>query len=33
MSRLTHLDENGHANMVDVSEKAVTARKRLLRRW
>jgi len=26
MSRLTHLDENGHANMVDVSEKAVTSR-------
>ncbi|MEH6576669.1 MAG: cyclic pyranopterin monophosphate synthase MoaC [Amphritea sp.] len=26
MSRLTHIDENGHANMVDVSEKAVTTR-------
>ncbi|WP_027857421.1 cyclic pyranopterin monophosphate synthase MoaC [Marinobacterium jannaschii] len=26
MSRLTHLDEKGHANMVDVSEKAVTSR-------
>lgn len=26
MSRLTHLDEQGHANMVDVSEKAVTRR-------
>ncbi|BBB27749.1 cyclic pyranopterin monophosphate synthase MoaC [Amphritea japonica] len=26
MSRLTHLDENGHANMVDVSEKTVTTR-------
>ncbi len=26
MSRLTHLDENGHANMVDVSEKSVTSR-------
>ncbi|MFL5152307.1 MAG: cyclic pyranopterin monophosphate synthase MoaC [Microvirga sp.] len=26
MTRLTHLDETGAANMVDVSEKAVTAR-------
>ncbi|GGK83640.1 cyclic pyranopterin monophosphate synthase MoaC [Amphritea balenae] len=26
MSRLTHIDENGHANMVDVSEKSVTTR-------
>ncbi|MBN0989075.1 cyclic pyranopterin monophosphate synthase MoaC [Amphritea pacifica] len=26
MSRLTHLDEKGHANMVDVSGKAVTTR-------
>nr|WP_320136229.1 cyclic pyranopterin monophosphate synthase MoaC [uncultured Amphritea sp.] len=26
MSRLTHLDEHGHANMVDVSAKAVTSR-------
>ncbi len=26
MSRLTHLDDKGHANMVDVSEKAVTTR-------
>ena len=26
MSRLTHLDEQGNANMVDVSEKAVTSR-------
>lgn len=26
MTGLTHLDENGHANMVDVSEKAVTSR-------
>ncbi|SER13001.1 cyclic pyranopterin monophosphate synthase subunit MoaC [Amphritea atlantica] len=26
MSRLTHLDEKGHANMVDVSDKAVTTR-------
>ena len=26
MSGLTHLDENGHANMVDVSEKTVTTR-------
>ncbi len=26
MSRLTHLDEQGNANMVDVSEKAVTTR-------
>lgn len=26
MSQLTHLDENGHANMVDVSEKQVTFR-------
>lgn len=26
MSQLTHLDANGHASMVDVSEKSVTAR-------
>lgn len=26
MGRLTHIDETGRANMVDVSEKAVTAR-------
>lgn len=26
MSKLTHIDETGRANMVDVSEKAVTAR-------
>lgn len=26
MSELTHLDEHGHAHMVDVSEKAVTTR-------
>ncbi|WP_417227694.1 cyclic pyranopterin monophosphate synthase MoaC [Amphritea sp.] len=26
MSRLTHLDEHGNANMVDVSDKAVTSR-------
>ena len=26
MSKLTHLDEHGHAHMVDVSEKAVTTR-------
>jgi cyclic pyranopterin phosphate synthase len=26
MSQLTHLDENGHANMVDVSDKQVTFR-------
>lgn len=26
MSRLTHIDESGRAHMVDVSEKAVTAR-------
>ncbi|MFL5313801.1 MAG: cyclic pyranopterin monophosphate synthase MoaC, partial [Microvirga sp.] len=26
MTRLTHLDETGAANMVDVSDKAVTAR-------
>lgn len=26
MSKLTHLDYNGHAHMVDVSEKAITTR-------
>ncbi|MFT5608422.1 MAG: cyclic pyranopterin phosphate synthase [Parvicella sp.] len=26
MTKLTHLDENGHASMVDVSDKAVTHR-------
>lgn len=26
MSKLTHIDEQGHANMVDVSEKATTKR-------
>ena len=26
MSKLTHIDEQGRANMVDVSEKAVTKR-------
>ncbi|HAJ85199.1 MAG TPA: cyclic pyranopterin monophosphate synthase MoaC, partial [Rhodobacteraceae bacterium] len=26
MSKLTHLDEAGHAHMVDVSDKAETAR-------
>ena len=26
MSRLTHIDKNGHAHMVDVSEKSVTTR-------
>ncbi len=26
MSKLTHLDHNGHAHMVDVSEKAITTR-------
>lgn len=30
MSRLTHLDEQGNANMVDVSEKQITSRKPLL---
>ena len=29
MSKLTHIDETGRANMVDVSEKAVTAREAL----
>ena len=29
MSQLTHIDETGRANMVDVSEKAVTAREAL----
>ncbi|MES2722848.1 MAG: cyclic pyranopterin monophosphate synthase MoaC [Pseudomonadota bacterium] len=29
MSRLTHIDETGRANMVDVSAKAVTAREAL----
>ncbi|NVK42292.1 MAG: cyclic pyranopterin monophosphate synthase MoaC [Oceanospirillaceae bacterium] len=31
MSRLTHLDEKGHARMVDVSEKAVTHREAVAR--
>lgn len=26
MSKLTHINQNGHANMVDVSDKAVTTR-------
>ncbi len=29
MSKLTHIDETGRANMVDVSDKAVTAREAL----
>ena len=29
MSKLTHIDETGRANMVDVSEKSVTAREAL----
>ena len=29
MTRLTHIDETGRANMVDVSDKAVTAREAL----
>lgn len=29
MSKLTHIDETGRANMVDVSEKAVTSREAL----
>jgi len=31
MSRLTHLDDKGHARMVDVSEKAVTHREAVAR--
>lgn len=27
MSKLTHIDEHGHAHMVDISDKAITARK------
>jgi cyclic pyranopterin phosphate synthase len=27
MNKLTHIDSNGDANMVDISEKAITARK------
>ena len=29
MTRLTHIDETGRANMVDVSDKAVTSREAL----